>query len=229
MAMPKLKQIDGKGGQVHWDISGLTLPASGSTKAVTSIFTGQVAGGSDTALGVYVTAPQNKVQIRKHGTGKAVIDDTTGGMIFSRLTESSGTWTLTFYVLDNGSETALDFTNHPDAGAAIDFRWCETVRIGDLKPTAVVDAGEGIDEFNASSPQLHQHTSERLTVTSNGQTAFTLSHAPKDGADARLTVNGIGYENGASADFSVSGTALTWRDVDFTLDTSDEVIAHYEY
>ena len=234
MAKIKGKQINQLIGQSHWNTTGTAIP-SASSATITSLFSGKTSGGSSTTAGVFTTVPHNKIFMREADTGKAIESGSNGSTVFARLTEATGTWTLTFYILVAGIETAYDFSAdydggaHPLAGDNFDFRWCESVQISDSAPTAIVYAGEGIDEFDPSSPTAHQHVRETIVVTSNGQTGFALSQTPKDVNDVMMEVNGVAYENGAGKDFSVSGTTATWLDNDFTLETTDEVIFEYAY
>jgi hypothetical protein len=71
-----------------------------------------------------------------------------------------------------------------------------------------------------------------LTVTSTGQTAFTLNNEPFSSDSIIVSVNGqIFYrDNGGILGFTVSGTNLTWSDpYGITLDTTDTVIAWYNF
>lgn len=68
---------------------------------------------------------------------------------------------------------------------------------------------------------------DSLTVTSDGQTAFTLSETPNGNAGIRLIVNHAVYER-IGVDFNFSGTTLTWLDPDgVTLKTTDQFTASY--
>jgi hypothetical protein len=68
-----------------------------------------------------------------------------------------------------------------------------------------------------------------LTVTTPGQTAFTLSQTPINDSTFELVLNHtVHLRNGV--DYTYSGTSLTWLDPDsITLDTTDELVAHYNY
>lgn len=226
---PKAKQLDVIVGQAHWNTTGFTIPAATSI-TVTSLFSGYTSGGNDTTVGVYTGSPQNKVYLRAKATGKALEDDSQR-IIFGRLTESGSVWTISFYVLISGSETAYDFTGHDEQGNTAEFRWCESVQLKDANPTAVVEFGEGIDEINASNPLAHNHIVEELTVTAQN-TINSLTQAPKDANDVKLIVNKLVYQVGD--DFTLGGTGnkdITWSAVNsgFNVETTDEVIAFYEY
>jgi hypothetical protein len=236
VAKIKGKQLNQLVGQAHWNTTGIAIPSAASV-TVTTAFAGKVSGGSNSVVGVFTTNPNNKIFLRESATGKALASGigATAKSVFGRLTESAGTWTLSFFTLVAGVETAYDFAAgydsgaHPLAGDNFDFRWCESVQIADSAPTAIVYAGEGIDEFDPSSPTNHNHIQETVAVTSNGQTGFALSQTPKDVADVIMTVNGVRYEYGSGKDYTIAGSTVTWLDVDFTLQTTDEVIFSYEY
>lgn len=223
------KQIDFLVGQVKWSTN-LVLGAS-SSQAVTSFFVGATAGGTDTTAGVIASAPNNKVHLRVAGTGHQISDPVSGASVFARLTEVSGAWTLTYYVLVNGTEVIFDFTDHALAGANINFRWCEVVQASNYKPTSVVNAGEGIDEYDASNASSHLHLNDVIAITTDGQVALTLAQTPKDDADVVLVVNGATYNQPEC--FTVVGTSLTWVATSatggFDLETTDKVIAQYAY
>lgn len=100
-------------------VTGSTLNAvTGSTYNVTSALSAKTASTGATSLGVITTAPENKIFLS--GVGSFATDsfvDTAGNLVYARLTESSGTWTLSFYSLVAGSETAYSFTS------ATDVKW----------------------------------------------------------------------------------------------------------
>lgn len=226
----KPKQLDFLVGESHWSAGGLIL-APGTSQTVTTFFTGLTAGGSDTSVGVLTTSPVNKVFLREAATGHMIKDTVDGVSVFARLTTASGAWTLNYYVLVNGTEVPFDFTGHPLVGAAINFRWCEVVQASNYKPTCIVNAGEGIDEYSASSAASHLHIAESLTVTSTGQVTFTLTQTPKFPTAVTLTVNSGRYY--APSSFTVTGNSLTWTataaNSGFDFETTDNVIAEYEY
>jgi hypothetical protein len=225
MKKPSAKQLNLLAGQANWSTN-LQL-AAGTSQAVTSFFTGKVSGGSDTNVGVIASAPHNKVFLRVAGTGQPIKDATSGTSVFARLTESSGAWTLSFFKLVNGTEVAFDTTGHEIVGQMINFRYCEVRQYANYQPTSIVYAGEGIDEYDASSAASHQHIQETLSIATDEQTIFTLSQTPKDGNDVALAINGIHYINGT--DFTVSATTLTWTSVEFSLETTDKLVADYAY
>lgn len=222
------KQINALVGQGAWRTSAV-LPSTGTTVDVSAHFAGKISGGSDSQVGVYTGAPQNKVFIRRASDGKAIVDSAANGReVFARLTEMAGAWTLTFYTQSGGVESTFNWSGHADANAAIHYRWCETVQLANVLPTTIVEQGESIDEFQASSPLLHTHGApDVITITSNGQTTLALAAAPKFNK-VDLFVNGQIQAMGAGKDYTLSGSAITWLNRHFTLATTDEVFAVYE-
>lgn len=79
--------------------------AVGTAFDVSADFNTEIPGGTDTQIGVVTTAPYNKVTLVKTSDGTA-IEDAGGQRVYARLTESAGTWTLSFYTNEAGVETA---------------------------------------------------------------------------------------------------------------------------
>lgn len=97
------------------DQTGIT----GTTMDVSTPLTGQTPSSSTTVKGVVVNAPYNLVFIRQ-GSGTDINDvykDALGNIVFGRLTESAGVWTVSFYVNISGTETPYNFL------IASDIRW----------------------------------------------------------------------------------------------------------
>jgi hypothetical protein len=94
-------------------VQGTTLTAvTGNTWNVTTQLTGETASTGITDPGIVVTAPYNKVFIA-NGQASPLTDsfvDSSGNLVYARLTESLGTWTLSFYSLVFGVETPYSFT-----------------------------------------------------------------------------------------------------------------------
>lgn len=79
--------------------------ASGLSTDVTASFSLKSPGGGASVAGVITTAPDNRVEI----VGKddlREIEDSSGRRVFAKLTESAGTWTLTYFVNIGGVDTA---------------------------------------------------------------------------------------------------------------------------
>ncbi len=83
------------------DLTGVT----GGSKDVSTPMSGKTASAGSSAVGVVVTDPYNKIVIRTT-TSYDPVEDSGGNQVYGRLTESSGTWTLTFYTDIAGVETS---------------------------------------------------------------------------------------------------------------------------
>ncbi|MBU1457013.1 MAG: hypothetical protein KKD01_20050, partial [Proteobacteria bacterium] len=68
-------------------------------------------------------------------------------------------------------------------------------------------------------------TKQKLTISANGQTSFTLAYAPTYVENVSLHISGVDQEYGLTKDFYVIGSTLIWNDRHFALETSD--IAYY--
>lgn len=87
------------------DLTGVT---GGSTDVSTEM-TGKTPSTGSTIEGVAVNAPYNRIIIRD--TNNEAIEDGSGNQVYGRLTESSGTWTLTYYSEPGGTETPYSFSS----------------------------------------------------------------------------------------------------------------------
>lgn len=86
---------------------------TGTSVNVSALFVSATPSNSPTVSGVVVNAPENK-EILRQATGSSqndVFTDSLGNVVYGRLTESSGVWTLFFYVDIAGTETAYSFTS----------------------------------------------------------------------------------------------------------------------
>lgn len=78
----------------------------------------------------------------------------------------------------------------------------------------------------ASSTDIPRAVEDKLTITGDGQTAFTLSSTPSGYAAFALYLNG--QLRVSLTDYTFSGTSLTWLDpAGLTLKTTDILIARY--
>lgn len=109
-------------------------PASGTSTDVSSVFLGQTPSGSSINAGVVTDAPNNRVEIRNYES-QTFIEDAEGQKVYGRLTESAGVWTLSYYTLEAGVETA-----HNLSSQNITIYYREVFTLATV-PTFGVDAG----------------------------------------------------------------------------------------
>lgn len=125
------------------DLIGVT----GSSTDVSTQLTGKFPSNSSTTLGVVVNTPFNKVTLRyASGTNQNdQIEDGSGNIVYGRITESSGVWTLSYYVLIGGTETAYSFL------LATDVRWYYQELFAPLLSTPVYSELAVIPSDNATA------------------------------------------------------------------------------
>lgn len=82
--------------------------AAATSIDVSSYLTGKVAGGTPTQAGVITAPNDNRVELRISGLGDQVENPLTGDKVYGRLTFSTGVWTLSFYTLVVGVQTAYN-------------------------------------------------------------------------------------------------------------------------
>lgn len=174
--------------------------AVGLDDDVTTVFSALTPGGGAAAVGVPTTAPYNKVELRT-SPGEDLIEEPGGRKVYGRVTESSGTWTLTYYYEDSsGIETAYSLPSQDirlywrevfDASTRPTFGTTEGF-IGSLDATAdIVDATAsqpgrvnittqtfgGIKTFQDGA-QVRQFSLEKFDVASGGTvTALTSTYS----------------------------------------------------
>lgn len=108
--------------------------AVGTTFDVTSYFSTETPGGDTAVVGVVTSAPNNRGQILSTST-LTYIEDAQGQRVYSKLTESTGTWTLSFYTNEAGVETA-----HSLSSQNITLRYLK-VFDAETRPTFSADLG----------------------------------------------------------------------------------------
>lgn len=91
------------------------IGATGSSIDVSTEFTLKTPSSSATVKGVVVNAPYNKVPL--WDSNLDFIKAPGGDIVYGRLTESSGVWTLSFYYLNASVETVYSFPS------AYDVKW----------------------------------------------------------------------------------------------------------
>lgn len=177
--------------------------------------------GSATTEGFITTGTNNKVLIFDTTT-KAAIDDGLGNEVFGRLTEAAGVYTLSYFSIQSGTETAVSLSS-----TAIDFYVAYNYLFKDLPNDALIRVravSVGEDPSGAGGRTIRN---EKVTVTALN-TLANLAKTPIDNTVA-LYVNGKAEAEGASEAFTRVGKVLTWdaTDAEYDLETTDDVVAHY--
>jgi hypothetical protein len=115
-------------------LGGSLTGISGSSVNVTSYLSGSTPSTSTSQEGIVVFSPNNKVTLVDTSSGQIL----KSGLeeVFGRLTHSSGTWTLSFYKLVGGAETATSVSD-------VDISWY-VQRIYNLHNLPIFDAAVSI-------------------------------------------------------------------------------------
>lgn len=94
----------------------LLTSVTGSSKDVTSFMSGKTPSSNLSTLGVTVNSPYNRVFLANGSSSNSsdVLVDSTGNIVYGRLTYATGTWTLSFYSLVGSAETAYSFASATD-------------------------------------------------------------------------------------------------------------------
>lgn len=250
------------GDTLEFDATGGIEFSGGGQNVVEFSIDGTLAGDSDTvlptekAVKTYVDGHSSNDMWTRIGTditltnaGDDVQFDSTGGVQFGGAGQNINEFSIDGTLVGD-SDTALPtekaVKNYVDTHIANGI-WTRTgtevtlTNIGDtigdtnpLKytshPTFVAD--EEIIDKKYLDDRVPEATQEALDIDFDGKTSFTLSQIPS-GPDAfGLFLNGILKREGASYDYTFSGTTLTWNDPGsppLTLKTTDELIAWYNY
>lgn len=209
-----------------------TGASNNATTAITTALSTAGRGGvsvplqvstSENVVGVITTGSFNRVELW-NGTTKQKMSDSTGNEVFGRLTQSGGVYTLTYYTLQSGTETAFTFASATTVDIEFAYRF-DFHRVP-------ADSAIGVkqrnidDDSDGGGGDIFQ---EQVTVTALN-TLAALTKTPVASTAVVLLVNGIAYSpTGGSAPFTVSGKTITWSPANATFDieTTDRVIAHY--
>jgi hypothetical protein len=218
----------------------LNLSASGGSNVVTTLITTALSTAGDNGVAVPLQVASNTamgvvtnvtIPIFSNLTKRAIIDtavaDASSNEVYGKLTESGGVYTVSYFSLINGTETAYSFPSATAIDFLIPYRFdferlpknfAISYPIGDVNLPSV-----------GSSPQASWFR-ESLNVTATN-TISLLTKTPVSNTDVFLYVNGLEMPpyGGASADFSVTLKTITWNanNAGYNLATTDKVTVAY--
>lgn len=170
-----------------------------------------------------VVVGNNRAEIYDNNTQEKI--DFSSNEIYGRITESSGTYTISYFFLDNGSETIHDFTSP----TAIDIEFPYRFQLGSL-PTDVF--------IGLTTRNVHQDiegggggrtVAELLTVSATNVVS-DLGFAPDPINNVTLFINGKEETQvGPTPPFTTSGKQINWSSANagYDLETTDRVVARY--
>jgi hypothetical protein len=230
MSLLKAKQIDK---QLAGLIRVVGFSASGTSDPVTADITTALSTAGEggvsvplqvadtTQIGVVTSSPNNRVEIYD-GTTLAKLDDGSGNEVYGRLTQASNVYTLSYYSLVSGVETAYTMS-----AIDIDFEFAYKFDFARLPydfAIGIKTRNVGDDPSSGGTPVFR----EAIAVTGTN-TLADLTKTPIGSME--LLINGQALSSVDSpAPFTRSGKALTWSasNAGYALATTDKVVAVYE-
>jgi hypothetical protein len=200
----------------------------GSTNITTALGTAlSTAGAGGVSVPVQPSVSLGLGLITTGSTNRVEINDGTlfvsGNEVYGRLTETGGVYTVTYFTLVAGVETAHSFGSATTVNLDIPYRF-DFARYPTDSPIATAYRIVG---GTASAPARIQ--TEPLTVTATN-TLSELAFTPDVTANVTLFVNGVAYHSLGTADFTVSVKTITWNQTNagFALGVGEfRVIASY--
>lgn len=183
MTQPRKEQINLL--RSYWTKFTYTATAGTTSTTLSGLAASSVTGtsGGDATSnppirGIITSGSGGLCRIRKQSNGQS-LDDAAGAQIFGRLTESSGTYTISYKIISGGSEVAGTL---PGAGSfSVEMIFPEVMKIGEVPASATTIFGDNID-LNPVSGGSGTFTD--LTVT--GNTALGDNSADTITTTARL-------------------------------------------
>lgn len=199
----------------------LNFAGSGSANNVTSALTTALATAGDNGVsvplqvasgeqvGLITASPNNFCRIVQTST-RTPISDGSGNEIYGRLTQNSGVYTLTYFSLVSGTETAYSFGSATNINFFVGYRF-DQVRFP--KDAAIAIAAQIVqdDPIQNVAAGTTLGVPVQLTV-SMLNTLPNLPSAPSAANRVILYVNGkTEFSTGSAPAFSHSGVSLTWN------------------
>jgi hypothetical protein len=168
--------------------------ASGLNSDVSTAFAAKTPGGSTASYGVVTIAPNNRVDLIDADDGTFVQNGSD--RVYAYLTESSGVWTLTYYYMNAGVETAY---NLPSTDLVIVFR---EVFSAETRPTFDATQPSQSVTMNITADVDDASPTQRGLVNTVSQ-SFA---GEKSFADFRATANLLASQSNDNTAVGVSGT-----------------------
>lgn len=207
----------------------ITSGAANNTNVTTALTTRLNTAG-DGGVSVPVQAATTDIGVVT-GTGNAckvfqsngeALYDGNGNRVYARITFASTVYTVSYFVLINGTETAYTFTNSTNLLIGVPYAF-DLFRY----PRDAVTNTPVEDTIQIGGTVPEKVFSERLNVTSLN-TISNLTKNPTNNALVKLIINGqvqTTYDNS----FAVSSRAIAWSSTNarFDVRTTDLVVAEY--
>lgn len=154
---------------------------TGLSHDVSALFTTKAASSGPTVLGVVTNSPYNRVLVRYASGAREneEIVDTSGNQVFARLTENSGVWALSFYVLIGAVETPYSFSS------AIDVRWYYQELFNPMQSSPVYDPMAFVPSDNTTADVVDASETVAGKVLLASSAAQSVGGANAKGSSSR--------------------------------------------
>lgn len=207
-------------------VSNSTVTATNNSKVVTAEVTTAVGTlplqlASATQMGV-VTNPygNDRVEVWDNAT-KEKLKDANNNEVYGRLTEAAGVYTLSFYTLVAGVETAYTF----GANTPIDYQFAYQYDFANLPSDVIVKFPQvAINNDPERGGILVQ---ELLTITATN-TINNLTFAPKNVNQVLFFVNRTIVTTLDGITVAGQAITVTPATLGYDIETTDTVIAYYQ-
>lgn len=157
--------------------------------------------------------------------GEAIYD-ANANRVYARITSAAGIYTLSYFVLLAGVESAYSFVSSVNLLVGIPYRFDFGRFPSDAHTNIQIE-----DILQPSNTTSAKWFSEKLTVTALN-TVSNLTKSPTTPTNIFLIVNGKSENSfaGSSATFSASGKSITIAPINmgYNIQTNFDVIAFYE-
>lgn len=220
------KQIDRN---FHAFVEITNFTANGSSDVITTALSTALNTAGDGGVAVPLqVATTNQIGVVTglstyvfHKATQRPILDTSGNKVYAKVTESAGVYTINYYSLVDGTETAYSF----ESDTAIDFG--VVYNFDFLRVPKNFAVAYSVGDTNIFKPIVQRVHSEKLTVTALN-TVSDLTFTPLNNNSVMLYINGL-QENSFDGAFSVSGKTISINPTNLKYDvaTTDTVIAMY--
>lgn len=187
----------------------------------------QISSDEDTP-GVITSGDFARIEIWEALNQNKIAGDEDNNEVYGRLTESSGTYTLSYYFLNEaGVEQAYTFASATGINFSFNYRFNAA--------KLPADAAIGLITRQISQDpggNRQKVKKERLTVTAQN-TLTDLSTAIADSTQLQLVVNGVVYFIGTGEPVTLTGQTPGWNPSAFgtqeswNIETTDTVFAIY--
>ena len=187
-----------------------------------------VISGGEEQQGVIANGDFARIEVESAGSKDKIDGDTNGNEVYGRLSESSGTYSLGyFYLDDNGTEQEYTFDAPQDLNFSFNYRF-----IADSLPADAIIGQTGMQISQDVGGSRQRIVRERLAVTGTN-TLSSVSQEIADPAQVELIVNGVVYSTSTGDPVTVTGQAIGWDPAAFGAEkawnivTTDSVTVTY--